>query len=77
MITKIVDVATSDKIGQMLPGTSILIVDEDLLISEQPSHALLLAHHIGDRLVRKLRLKGYAGEFIWPIPPGTGDRSGE
>lgn len=61
------EVAGSDKIGHFIPGTSIPVVDEAKLFDEQPSKALLFSWHLADRIIPKLREKGYAGEIILPL----------
>ena len=62
------EVPVSDKIGTMIPGTSIPVVDEGCLLTEQPSFALLLAWHLADDIIPKLRQLGYRGTFIIPLP---------
>lgn len=67
-LDRIVEVPGSAKIGTMMPGTQIPVVDERELIEAQPPTALLLAWHIADDLVPKLRAAGYLGKFIVPLP---------
>ena len=67
-LTCICETPSSQKIGHMLPGTRIPIVDERMLIRDQPGYALLLAWHIADHLIPKLRAAGYTGKFIIPLP---------
>jgi hypothetical protein len=67
-ISCVCEVAGSEKIGQVMPGTTIPIVDEVALIEDQPEYALLFAHHIADSLMPKLRKAGYEGKFILPVP---------
>ena len=62
------EVAGSDKIGQVIPGTKIPVVPEARLIANQPPHALLLAWHLADSIVPKLRKAGYHGKIIMPLP---------
>ena len=62
------EVPGSEKIGTCIPGTSIPVVDEAKLIADQPPYALLLAWHIADSVVPALRVKGYQGKFIVPLP---------
>jgi C-methyltransferase C-terminal domain/Methyltransferase domain/Putative zinc binding domain len=70
-ITRVCEVPGSEKIGTLMPGTSIPVVDEADLIAHQPAYALLLAWHLKDTLVPALRAKGYKGKFIVPLPqPG-------
>jgi len=67
-LTCICETPSSQKIGHMLPGTRIPIVDERMLIKDQPGYALLLAWHIAGDLIPKLREAGYQGKFIVPLP---------
>jgi hypothetical protein len=62
------EVTGSEKIGHFMPGTTIPIVDEEKLITDQPPHALLFSWHIADSLVPKLREMGYRGKLIVPLP---------
>jgi len=62
------EVSGSDKIGALIPGTSVRIVDEQVLFEEQPPYALILAWDIADGLIKVLRRKGYMGKFIIPLP---------
>lgn len=62
------EVAGSDKIGAVIPGTAVPIVDEQVLFDQQPPHALILAWDIAPGLTKALRKKGYQGRFIVPLP---------
>lgn len=62
------EVPGSDKIGQVMPGTRIPVVDERMLFKEPPDYCLLFAWHMKDVIVPKLRAAGYTGRFIVPLP---------
>jgi hypothetical protein len=62
------EVTGSDKIGHYIPGTRIPVIDEALLLEQQPDRALLLSWHLADVIVPKLRQAGYHGEIIVPLP---------
>lgn len=62
------EVTGSEKIGALIPGTDVRIVDEQILIDDQPPHALLLAWDSADTIIPALRKRGYAGRFILPLP---------
>jgi hypothetical protein len=64
----IVEVRGSHKIGRLMPGTSIPVVDEERLYRDAPEFALLLNHHIAPEMIRNVRAKGYAGKFVKPLP---------
>jgi hypothetical protein len=67
-LSAIVEVTGSEKIGHRLPGTEIAVIDEKCLIENQPAYALLLAWHLADFLIPKLKAAGYKGKFILPLP---------
>jgi hypothetical protein len=67
-ITCVCEVPGSDKIGQNMPGTSIPVVDEAVLLTDQPAYALLLNWHLAADVVPKLRAAGYKGKFLVPLP---------
>lgn len=68
MISAVCEVSTSDKIGTLMPGTEIPVVDESELVKNQPEYALLFAWHMADFIIPKLRQAGYKGRFIIPLP---------
>jgi hypothetical protein len=67
-ITRVCEVSSSAKIGLMMPGTSIPIVDEVALIEDRPQYALLFSWHIAASIIPSLRAMGYGGRFIVPLP---------
>jgi hypothetical protein len=67
-ITLVCETKGSEKIGSMIPGTSIPIVDEAVLVKDQPEYALLFSYHLTHVIVPKLRQMGYRGKFITPLP---------
>ena len=68
IIDCVLEIQGSYKIGKMMPGTLIPVLEESKLFTDQPEYALLFSWHIADELVPKLRKKGYRGEFIVPLP---------
>lgn len=67
-LTCVCEVPGSDKIGLMMPGTQLRVVDEIALVEDQPEYALLFAWHVKDSIIPKLREAGYRGKFIIPLP---------
>lgn len=67
----IVEIAGSKKIGRYLPGTLVPVVEETQMFIDQPAYALLFSWHIADELMPKLRVKGFKGKFIIPLPEPT------
>ena len=67
----VLEIQGSYKIGKLMPGTLIPVLEESRLFTEQPEYALLFSWHIADELIPKLRQKGYRGRFIVPLPTPT------
>ena len=67
-VAVVCEVSSSAKIGMLMPGTTIPVVDEVRLIEDQPEFALLFSWHIAGSLMPKLRAMGYKGQFIVPLP---------
>ena len=67
----VLEIQGSYKIGKMMPGTLIPVLEEGKLFSDQPEYALLFSWHIADELIPKLRQRGYKGKFIVPLPTPT------
>jgi hypothetical protein len=64
----ICEVSGSEKIGMVMPGTTVPVVDEKALVEDQPPYALLFAWHVAGSIMPKLRDAGYKGQFIIPLP---------
>lgn len=68
IIDCIVEISTSKKLNQYMPGTRIPVIDEKTLLQDQPDYALLLSWHLKEGLMKSIRAKGYEGQFICPLP---------
>jgi SAM-dependent methyltransferase len=68
IIDYVCEIAGSLKIGKSMPGTSIPVVEESRLFTDQPDCAIIFSWHIADELAPKLRAKGYRGKLISPLP---------
>lgn len=64
----VLEVAGSYKVGKVIPGTLIPVLEESRLYSDQPEYALLTSWHIAEELMPKLVAKGFRGKFIVPLP---------
>lgn len=64
----VLEIQGSYKIGKVMPGTLVPVLDEARLFEDQPEYALLLSWHIADELMPKLRARGFKGGFIVPLP---------
>ena len=58
----------SEKIGKYLPGTHIPILDNSIILKEQPDVILILAWHYGDYIIEQWRRKGITATFALPLP---------
>lgn len=56
------------KVGTVVPGVRIPIVDEDEVLKENPDYAMILSWNMADFLMPKFRSNGYTGKFILPVP---------
>ncbi len=56
------------KVGMYTPGTHIKVVDESLMLKDQPDFALLLSWNIANELIPKIKDNGYKGKIIVPLP---------
>ena len=56
------------KVGTVVPGVRIPVVDEEIMFQEQPDYAILLSWNMAEHIVPKFREMGYLGKFILPVP---------
>ena len=68
IIDCVLEIQGSYKIGKLMPGTLIPVLEESKLFDDQPEYALLFSWHIADELIPKLRARGFQGRFIVPLP---------
>jgi C-methyltransferase C-terminal domain/Putative zinc binding domain/Methyltransferase domain len=68
ILSCVVEVKDSYKVGKYMPGTLVPVVDEERLFADQPEFALLLSWHIADELIPKLTARGFKGSYIVPLP---------
>ena len=68
IIDYVCEIPGSLKIGKCMPGTTIPVVDEARLFSDQPDCAIIFSWHIADELAPKLKAKGFRGKLITPLP---------
>jgi len=62
------EVSNSFKLNKYIPGTDIIIKDENRIIKDQPDFVIILAWHLKKRLIRNLVKNGFKGKFIIPLP---------
>ena len=62
------EVAQSLKCNKYIPGTDIMVRQENKIISDKPDYVIILAWHLKGRIINILLNKGYKGNFIIPLP---------
>lgn len=64
----IAEQSTSLKLGLFMPGSHVPIIDEKVMLEEQPELAVILSWHYWQPIVEKLRRKGLKSKIIIPLP---------
>lgn len=64
----IAEQSTSLKLGLFMPGSHVPIIDEKVMLEEQPEYAVVLSWHYWKPIVDKLRAKGLRSKIIIPLP---------
>jgi hypothetical protein len=59
---------TSLKLGLYLPGKHIPVVNNQILIDEQPDYVVLLAWHYAAPIAQQLRARGLKSKLVVPLP---------
>ncbi len=68
ILSCVLEIEGSLKIGKYMPGTLIPVLDESRLFADQPDYVLLLSWHIAEELIPKITGKGFRGKYIVPLP---------
>jgi hypothetical protein len=68
MIPYIAELPNSLKLGYFLPGKQIPIVDNSILVKEQPDYVILFAWHYADAMIKNLRNIGVKSRLIQLLP---------
>jgi SAM-dependent methyltransferase len=68
IISCILEIKGSYKIGKYMPGTNIPIVNDNIIKKKKPNYLLILSWHISDFLIKNFKKKGFKGKFIIPLP---------
>ena len=67
-ISLIGEVPQSLKCNKYVPGTNIIVKDENKIITDKPDYLVILAWHLEKQMRKLFSLKGYKGRFIVPLP---------
>ena len=62
------EVSKSLKCNKYVPGTNIMVRNENKIIRDKPDYVVILAWHLKKRIINLLSKKGYKGNFIIPLP---------
>jgi len=68
MMPYIAEQSSSLKLGMFTPNTHIPVIDESLMLKEQPDYALILTWHYAEPIIKHLRAKGLRSKIIIPLP---------
>ena len=71
LLPYIAEQPTSLKLDRFLPGKHIPIVNNEILIKEQPDYVVLLAWHYAKPIMEQLKERGLKSNFIIPLPDMT------
>ena len=71
LIPYIAEQPTSLKLGMFLPGKQIPIVNNEILLKDQPDYVILLAWHYAEPIMEQLKARGLKSNFIIPLPDLT------
>ena len=70
-IPYIAEQPASLKLGMYLPGKHIPVVNNEILITQQPDYVILLAWHYAKPIMDQLKARGLKSDFIIPLPDFT------
>ena len=56
------------KCNKYIPGTNIMVKNENKIITDKPDYVIILAWHLKKMIINLLLKKGYRGNFIIPLP---------
>ena len=62
------EVPKSLKCNKYIPGTNIIVKNENKIITDKPDYVVILAWHLKKMIINLLSKKGYKGNFIIPLP---------
>jgi len=62
------EVPQSLKCNKYVPGTNIMVKNENKIIEDRPDYLLILAWHLQKQIIKIFSKKGYKGNFIVPLP---------
>ena len=67
-IPYLAELPTSLKLGMYLPGKHIPVVNEKILLKEQPDYVVLMSWHYAEVIMKRLKAVGLKSDFVIPLP---------
>tara|TARA_Y100001970_G_scaffold256226_1_gene333747 strand:- start:15394 stop:16638 length:1245 start_codon:yes stop_codon:yes gene_type:complete len=68
LIDYVAEQPSSLKLNKIIPGTELEIINDEILLTDQPDYILLLAWHLSRPIINKWKSKGLNSKFIVPLP---------
>ncbi len=68
LLPYIAEQPTSLKLNMFLPGKHIPIINNQILVKDQPDYVVILAWHYAKQIMEQLKAKGLKSDFIVPLP---------
>jgi SAM-dependent methyltransferase len=68
LIPYIAEQPTSLKLGMFLPGKHIPVINNEVLVKDQPDYVILLAWHYAEPIMEQLKARGLKSDFVIPLP---------
>lgn len=68
LIPYLAEQPTSLKLGMYLPGKHIPVVNNQILIDQQPDYVVLMAWHYAKPIMEQLKARGLKSDFVIPLP---------
>ena len=68
LIDYVAEQPSSLKLNKIIPGTELEIINDEILLTDQPDYILLLAWHLSQPIIDKWKKKGLKSKFIIPLP---------
>lgn len=62
------EVKGSKKINKFVPGTDIIVKDENFLINKSPDFFIIFSWHLSKKIISNYKKIGYKGKFLIPLP---------
>jgi hypothetical protein len=68
LVPYITEQPASLKLNHYLPGKHMPIVNNQRLIDEQPNYVIVLAWHLAEPIMKRLKGRGLKSDFVIPLP---------